>query len=69
MNTSEDREETGGETGINMSNLGASTSTYTINRPNKNKSSIHTFWFLLHWVTNQLIQKGLGCSVIREIIG
>jgi len=46
MKTSEDWEETGGETGISMSNLSASTSTYKINRPNKNKSSIHTSWFL-----------------------
>jgi len=42
INTSEEREETKGETDINMCNVQA-TSTYTIN----NKSSIHTSWFFI----------------------
>ena len=45
------RKETGGEINISMCNLSTNTSKihYTIN----SKSSIHTSWFLLHWVTNQ----------------
>ena len=45
MNTSEEREETGGETDVSMCNLSASTSTYAIN--NNNKSSTHTSWLFI----------------------
>ena len=79
INTSEKRKETGGETNISMCNLSANTST----KKTTNKSKVHIQSivnpvyihpsFLLHWVTNQRqfshIPKGLGCSVIRKIIG